>query len=427
MKTKLLIFGITGDLGRQKLLPALEQIISTGDFNDLSIIGVSRHEVNTPDLLVSCKDKELFNDKLSVYTMSLDDQNEYFKLKDYLALGDDEQLLVYLAVPPKAVGSIVDMLGCAGLNTTNVKILFEKPFGTDLASAQSVAELIKLHYSEDQTYRIDHYMAKEMAQNIVTIRGKNALFSSIWNNNFIESIDIVAFETIGIEGRANFYEQTGALRDVVQGHLMQLLALSLLNIPADFTWEQLPELRLSALSQLQPANPAKAVRAQYEGYRDEVQNPDSKVETFVSLELTSSQPEWTGVPIRLIAGKSLNKKTTEIRIRLRKTNDTQNNYLVFRIQPNEGIDIELFVKKPGYSNDLEEQHLVFNYPADAKLPDAYEQVIVDAISTRKSLFTTSDEVLESWKILQPVQENWSNSPDSPKPYSVGSDITLVLA
>jgi len=178
---------------------------------------------------------------------------------------------------------------------------------------------------------------------------------------------------------------------------------------------------------LQPADPSKAVRAQYEGYRDEAQNPDSKVETFVSLELTSSQPEWVGVPIRLITGKGLNKKTTEIRIRLKKTNDAQNNYLVFRIQPNEGIDIELFVKKPGYSNDLEEQHLVFNYPADAKLPDAYEQVIVDAISTRKSLFTTSDEVLESWKILQPVQENWSNSPDSPKSYSVGSDITLVLA
>lgn len=427
MRTKLLIFGITGDLGRQKLLPALEQIISTGDFNDLSIIGVSRHEVNTPDLLVNCNNKELFNDKLSVYTMNLDDQNEYYKLKDYLALRDDEQLLVYLAVPPTAVGSIVDLLGSAGLNTANVKILFEKPFGIDLASAQSVAELIKRHYSEDQTYRIDHYMAKEMAQNIVTIRGKNALFSSIWNNRFIESIDIVALETIGIEGRANFYEQTGALRDVVQGHLMQLLALSLLNIPADFTWEKLPDLRLAALKQLQPADPAKAVRAQYEGYRDEAQNPDSKVETFVSLELTSSQPEWAGVPIRLITGKGLNKKTTEIRIRLKKTNDAQNNYLVFRIQPNEGIDIELFVKKPGYSNDLEEQHLVFNYPADAKLPDAYEQVIVDAISTRKSLFTTSDEVLESWKILQPVQENWSNSSDSPKSYSVGSDITLVLA
>ena len=427
MKTKLLIFGITGDLGRQKLLPALEQIISTGDFNDLSIIGVSRHEVNVPDLLVNCNNKGLFNDKLSVYTMNLDDQNEYFKLKDYLELGDDEQLLVYLAVPPKAVGSIVDMLGNAGLNTANVKILFEKPFGIDLASAQNVAELIKRHYSEDQTYRIDHYMAKEMAQNIVTIRGKNALFSSIWNNRFIESIDIVALEAIGIEGRANFYEQTGALRDVVQGHLMQLLALSLLNIPTDFTWEKLPELRLAALRQLQPANPAKAVRAQYEGYRDEAQNPDSKVETFVSLELTSSQPEWVGVPIRLITGKGLNKKTTEIRIRLKKTNDAQNNYLVFRIQPNEGIDIELFVKKPGYSNDLEEQHLVFNYPADAKLPDAYEQVIVDAISTRKSLFTTSDEVLESWKILQPVQENWANIPDSPKSYSVGSDIMLVLA
>jgi len=185
MKTKLLIFGITGDLGRQKLLPALEQIISTGDFNDLSVIGVSRHEANVSDLLVNCNNKEIFNDKLSVYTMNLDDINDYHKLRDYLSLSDDEQLLVYLAVPPTAVGNIVDMIGNAGLNSSNVKILFEKPFGTDLASAESVAELLTRHFSEDQTYRIDHYLAKEMAQNIVTIRGKNALFSQIFCCYFI--------------------------------------------------------------------------------------------------------------------------------------------------------------------------------------------------------------------------------------------------
>lgn len=427
MKTKLLIFGITGDLGTLKLLPALEQIISTGDFEALSIIGVSRHEVNIPDLLVNCDNKDIFNDRLSVYTMNLDNQDEYHKLKDYLALGEDEQLLAYLAVPPNAVGNIVELLGAAGLNTPNVKILFEKPFGTDLASAQSVAELITRYFSEDQTYRIDHYLAKEMAQNIVTIRGKNALFSQIWKNHLIESIVVIADETIGIEGRSKLYEQTGALRDVVQGHLMQLLALTLMDIPADFDWGMLPELRLAALNQIQPADPHRAVRAQYEGYKEEAGNPNSMVETFVSLELASSQPDWQGVPIKFIAGKALDKKRTEVRVHLKKTGESQSDCLVFNIQPNEGIGIELLIKQPGYGNKLEMHRLGFNYPDGEKLPDAYEQVIVDAISSRKSLFTSSQEVLQSWRILQPIQDFWNQSQEPPKIYPVGSDVDSILA
>jgi len=427
MKTKLLIFGITGDLGRQKLMPALEQIISTGDFNDLSIIGVSRREVNIADLLVDCKNRDLFTDKLSVYTMNLDDLNEYYKLKDHLAINDDEQLLVYLAVPPNAVGNIVDLMGTAGLNTPNVKILFEKPFGTDLSSAEEVARLITRHYNEDQTYRIDHYLAKEMAQNIVTIRSKNALFSQIWENKLIRSVVVCANETIGIEGRTNFYEQTGALRDVVQGHLMQLLALTLMETPSNDDWDRLPELRLAALNQLQPADPSRAVRAQYEGYRDEVDNPNSQVETFASIDLVSNQPNWQGVPIKLITGKALDKKRTEIRIHLKKNDQSQSDCLVFSIQPNEGVGIELLIKKPGYSNNLEMHRLGFNYPEGEKLPDAYEQVIVDAISSRKSLFTTSQEVLQSWRILQPIQEAWKNSNELPKTYPVGSDVDSILA
>lgn len=427
MKTKLLIFGITGDLGTHKLLPALEQIISTGEFNDLSIIGVSRHDVNVMDLVGDCNNKQALCEKLSIFSMDLASSDDYVKLKEFISLGDDEQLLVYLAVPPKAVAQIIDSMGAAGINSPNVKILFEKPFGTDLASAEEVNSRTALHYDESQIYRIDHYLAKEMAQNIVAIRGKNALFSNMWNNNFIESIDIVAFETIGIDGRANFYEQTGALRDIVQGHLMQLLALTLMDIPPNLDWNKLSELRLAALNQLLPVDPSRVVRAQYAGYKDEVGNQDSNVETFVSLELASNQYRWIGVPIKLITGKALAKKTTEIRIHLKKTDEAQSNCLVFKIQPNEGIDIELFVKKPGYSREFEEQHLSFNYPDDTKLPDAYEQVIVDAISSRKSLFTSSEEVIQSWKILQPVQDDWANQNNSLKLYPIGSDIETVLA
>lgn len=426
MKTKLLIFGITGDLSTRKLLPALEQIISTGNFNDLSVIGVSRRAVNQAELFINCSNKTFLNDKLSMFSMDLDAPNDYKKLQEFILLGDDEQLLIYMAVPPLATAQIVDYMGNVGLNTPNVKILFEKPFGVDLASAEQLIEQTAHHYQEEQIYRIDHYLAKEMAQNIVAFRGRNALFNDVWNNNFIESIQVIASQKIGIEGRIHFYEQTGALRDVVQGHLLQLLALTLMDIPQNLEWDKMPGLRQQAFNQLQLVDPSQVIRGQYEGYKTEVNNPDSNVETFVSMKLTSNQPRWIGVPITLTAGKSLAETKTEIRIRLKKSDGSQSNCLVFRIQPNEGIDIELFVKKPGYSREFETRHLSFNYPADIKLPDAYEQVIVDAISSEKSLFTSSGEVLRSWQILQPVQDDWNKTNQAPKIYPVGADIQAVL-
>ena len=427
MKTKLLIFGITGDLSTRKLLPALKEIYATGEFDDLSIIGVSRREVNVPELLISSLGDDELADKVSIFSMDLAKAEDYARLKDYVALGDDEQLIVYLSVPPSASTSIVDFMGQAGINTPNVKILFEKPFGVDLASAKDAIARTARYYHEDQLYRIDHYLAKEMAQNIVAFRGGNALFGNIWNDNFIEAIEIVATEKIGIEGRAEFYEQTGALRDFVQGHLMQLLALTLMDIPHDFAWSELPELRLKALEQLQLASPIKTVRAQYEGYQNEAGNPGSLTETFVSLELQSNQPRWLDVPIRLTTGKALDAKTTEIRIHLKKLHEAQSNTIIFRIQPNEGIDIELFTKKPGYDRDFETRHLKLSLPEDTKLPDAYEQVIVDAIRSHKNLFTSSDEVLRSWEILKPVQDAWNMDSKTLPTYVAGARIEDILA
>lgn len=427
MKTKLLIFGITGDLSTRKLLPALEQIINTGDFDDLSIIGVSRRDVNVSELLTSSLGNADLAEKVTIFSMNLAAADDYRKLKEFVSLGDDEQLIAYLSVPPSAATSIVDFMGKAGINTPNVKILFEKPFGVDLASAHDVIERTARYYDEDQLYRIDHYLAKEMAQNIVAFRGGNALFSHIWNDNFVDAIEIIASEKIGIEGRADFYEQTGALRDVLQGHLMQLLALTLMDIPHDFAWDTLPELRLAALSQLEHADPAKAFRGQYDTYQDETGNPGSLTETFVSVQLASTQPRWLDVPITLTTGKALAEKTTEVRIHLKKMHEAQSNCIVFRIQPNEGIDIELFTKKPGYDRQFETRHLSFNFPEDTKLPDAYEQVIVDAIRSHKSLFTSSDEVLKSWEILKSVQDAWNMSSDPLKIYPSGSDIAEVIA
>lgn len=426
MKTKLLIFGITGDLSTRKLLPALKEIYATGEFDDLSIIGVSRRDVDVPELLMKSLGSAELADKVTIFSMDLAKAGDYTRLKEYIALSDDEQLIAYLSVPPSAATAIVDFMGEAGMTTPNVKILFEKPFGVDLTSAQDAISRTARYYTEDQLYRIDHYLAKEMAQNIVAFRGGNALFGNIWNDNFIESIEIVATEKIGIEGRAEFYEQTGALRDFVQGHLMQLLALTLMDIPHDFAWSELPELRLKALEQLQVADPLKASRAQYEGYQEEAGNVGSLTETFVSLELQSNQPRWLDVPIRLTTGKALNVKSTEIRIHLTKLHEAQSNRIVFRIQPNEGIDIELFTKKPGYDREFETRHLELNFPENTKLPDAYEQVIVDAIRGHKNLFTSGAEVLRSWEILQPLQDAWNMNNDPLRQYSIQSRVEDII-
>lgn len=426
MKTKILIFGITGDLSRRKLLPALSEIVDSEEFADLSITGVSRRSVDIDQLL---EDSEADNLKsmIDIYTMDVSDASSYQGLRQHINLSDNNQLLIYLAVPPMAATQIVDFIGSAGLNTPNVKVLFEKPFGIDYTSAVDIIGRTGRYFDESQIYRIDHYLAKEMAQNIMTVRGGNALFGHVWNGQAIESIEVIAAEEIGVEGRGSFYEQTGALRDIIQGHLLQLLALTLMEVPAGFDWQALPSARLAALQALKLADPDQAVRAQYVGYQSDVDNVGSLTETFVSLNLQSNDPNWQGVPLKLVTGKSLDKKFTLIRIYLRKQHDAQSNIIEFRIQPDEGIAIEMYSKKPGYNQVFELRRLGFSYRHDEQLPEAYEQVLVDAIRSHKSLFTSSDEVLRSWQLLEPVQRAWAFDNKPLQQYAPGSSIEQVLS
>jgi glucose-6-phosphate 1-dehydrogenase len=408
MKTKLLIFGITGDLSQRKLLPALERIVESQSVIDLEVIGVSRRSIDVAALLGDSPLRGITR----VEHMDIADPKEYDRLREVIDLQQNEQLLIYLSVPPRAATQIVDFLGQSGLNDARVKVLFEKPFGVDLVSAKEMIERTARYFKESQLYRIDHYVAKEMAQNIVTFRAHNALFAHVWQAGMIEYIEVNAFEQIDIEGRASFYEQAGALRDVLQGHLLQLLALVLMDMPVDMNWEHVPSYRQKALATLRPASPSRSLRAQYKGYRTEVNVPKSSVETFVSVELESDDPRWQGVPIRLTTGKALSEKRTEINIYFTKTHPSQTNRLTFRIQPNEGVEIALNTKAPGYENKLQTRELSFSYPEDENLPDAYEQVLIDAIRSRKSLFTTSNEIIRAWEVLQPLVEYWGmHSPD----------------
>jgi glucose-6-phosphate 1-dehydrogenase len=277
-------------------------------------------------------------------------------------------------------------------------------------------------------YRIDHYLAKEMAQNIAVFLGSNTLFRSVWNNQFIEKIEIDAAEQISIEGRANFYDSTGALRDIVQSHLMQLAALTLMD-PCNniFDFEEMPLRRLNALKKLRADANQPFVRGQYESYRQEVEKNDSNTETFASLTLLSDNPRWQGVPIRLATGKNLKEKLTEIRVYFKKIDESEENLLILRIQPSEAIVIQVWVKEPGYERRLLKipHELTYNKHFD-HLPDAYEQVLVDAMQSNHSLFAGSEEVLESWRILKPVQQKWQGNPEDIIIYKPGSTINEVL-
>ncbi|MBI2588750.1 glucose-6-phosphate dehydrogenase (NADP(+)) [Candidatus Saccharibacteria bacterium] len=434
--TILVVFGISGDLSHRFLLPALAQICSASNLTGkLSILGVSRQNKNLEEVLGP--HLQSLRTQTELYKMNLSEAEDYRQLKEKLAgLGKDfpqpPQIIFYFAVPPAAVLPIIRHLGKAGLNGDHTKLLLEKPFGTDWNSAKELIDQIDKHYSEDQVYRIDHYLAKQMAQNITVFLGSNAIFRNVWNSGFIEEIEIVAAEAIGIEGRIGFYEGTGALRDFMQSHLLQLAALVLMEPCSDiFDFEEIPRRRLAALEALQPIPadkfPGRVYRAQYEGYTKEVNNPATTTETFVSLTLESSNFRWEGVPIHLVTGKNLDQKLTEIRVQFKKTSASASNLLILRVQPREGIEIDLWVKEPGYERKLQKLKLSFAYEQHfGRLPDAYEMVIVDSMRSNHSLFASSAEVLASWRILQPVLDSWSMSSDDLKFYKPGSTIDQVM-
>ena len=393
MKTLLVIFGITGDLSTRKLLPALSHIIHDEHAPDLEVLGISRREADMKQIILESTRDEALSAITKLFTMDVARIEDYTSLKQAIANSGADQTLIYLSVPPGAAAQIVDLLGEAGINTPDVRLLFEKPFGFDLESAKDFITRTGRYFDETQLYRIDHYMAKEVAAELLRLRRGAEAKHHHWGADTVESVTIVASEKIGIEGRAQFYEQTGALRDFIQGHLMQLLSIVLMTRPT--LAEGLSVQRFNALNHVKPVNPDMAVRGQYEGYQDEVENPGSPVETFVALELESDDENWQGVPLRLVTGKALDEKHSYIEVQY----------------------------KDGWSDVFEEGRVV---PENGRLLDAYERVLLEAIAGRKELFTSSDEVLRSWEILAPLQYQWEMS-DEPTPvYKKGAHFTTAF-
>ena len=449
----LAVFGITGDLAQRKLLPALYHLAKAGDLPEqLHVIGISRRDVSADDVygqLASSVDEKDFDQSIEqrlrdcteMRQMDLLDESAYVALLNRLheiEAGYHEEggasRLYYLSIPAQAVTPIIRLLGKTGhaapleATTDLPRLLVEKPFGYDLTSAKELVGVVDEHFREEQVYRIDHYIAKETVQNILTFRFQNPLFETVWNREHIDHIEIKALESIDIEDRANFYEQTGALRDLIQSHLLQLLAITTMDRPAELDSDHIHAAKLQLLQAVAPIAPdevaTKTARGQYEGYRDEVGNPDSLTETFARLVLAIDNDQWRGVPIVLETGKALDEKLTQVSICFQQANDDEEekNKLVFRIQPREGITLRLQTKRPGIRNITEGADMDFDYAHsfNTRSAEAYERVIVDAIRGDQTLFASAKEVIRSWEIIENVLAQWSHSAEGLIFYPKGS-------
>ncbi len=439
--TILIIVGISGDLSRRKLLPAISRIAEAGELSEkFRIIGITRQLNISKDSLLGARDNQTAYlwDHLELFSMDLLNPADYKRLDQHLKKIEHDfaapsQRLFYLSLPPQVSPSIIELLGETKLAAhPRTKLLIEKPFGVDLASAQTLAGHIDRYFKSEQVYRIDHYLAKDSVRNLITFRRDNSLFKRTWHKDFIERIEISVSEESGINGRAIFYEQTGALRDIVQSHLLQLAALILMDLPDSNRLEDVPAKRLLALRRLQlpkyKSVTASVKRGQYKGYQEEADNPGSTVETFVSLFLESDDPKWQGVPVILTTGKALDRKFTGIRIFYKQDQNHEANSLTLRLQPDEGIELSLWAKKPGYDHQAECHQLKFSFQDHYKmLPEAYEQVFFDAINSDHSLFASSDEILETWRILDIIQHAWGLSSDDLIFYQPGDSINEVLS
>jgi glucose-6-phosphate 1-dehydrogenase len=448
----IVIFGITGDLAQRYLLPTLYHLFKDSLLHEQTqVIGVSRGPLTTDELFdkvelcVNEADKVCDPDALqamrqhtSMFQMDLDDPAAYDALLAKLN-GLEEQTglcmnrLYYLSIPPRAYLPVVRLLGERGLNASCQhdqavsRLLVEKPFGFDLPSAEKLIAETTQVFDEEQIFRIDHYMAKETVQNILTFRFQNPIFEALWNKQHIVGIEISAKEKIGIEGRAAFYEPLGALRDFIQSHLLQILGIIAMDEPAALDSQHIHEAKQALLEQVEavPAGQVhdRAVRGQYDGYRQEVKNPQSVTETYAAINVFIDSERWREVPIRLVTGKALDERETKISVTFHGKPGTANNQLRFRIQPNEGIELDLATKKPGYARELQTTVMDFSYQndfANHEHPNAYERVLVDAVRGDHTLFATGQEVLASWRIVQPVLDAWAGQSDDLLSYEQGS-------
>ncbi|NTU95891.1 MAG: glucose-6-phosphate dehydrogenase [Bacteroidales bacterium] len=459
MKSSIMvIFGGSGDLTKRKLMPSLFNLFKKGRLTeDFKILAAGRTENNDETFRASISESlklflpqeeqneaqiEKFLEIIFCHAMDPSNMNDYESLKVRLfdIAGKKGDYLYYLATPPSLYEIIPLCLKSVGLNTKNSRVIVEKPFGYDLESAKRVNSILKESFEENQIYRIDHFLGKETVQNILAFRFANGIFEPLWNRNYIDRVEITAVENLGIGDRGRFYDSTGALRDMVQNHLIQLLALVAMEPPVAFNESEFRNEVVKVYKSLAPIKPgdipSSVVRGQYiaserdggrkiKGYREEKNvHPDSHTETFLALKLFVSNWRWDGVPFYIRTGKQMPTKVSEIVVYFRPTPHKlfssrqecpEQNQLIIRIQPNEGAVLKFDIKVPGSGFDVKQVPMEFTYDKLGGLPseDAYSKLIEDCMNGESVLFTRSDAVEASWAFFDPIIEMWKNSKNIP--------------
>jgi glucose-6-phosphate 1-dehydrogenase len=459
----LIIFGGTGDLAKRKILPGLYRRFIAGQMPPTSqIIGAARAELDdegyralaraaieefVTKAMQDASQIDAFVARLFYTPIDATGINGWTALRNMMRPGMVRAF--YFSVAPSLFGAIAERLHEHGIADAASRIVVEKPFGRDLATARELNAVLASHFSEDQIYRIDHYLGKETVQNLMAVRFANILFEPIWKAQYIDNVQITVGETVGVDGRGAYYDKSGAMRDMVQNHMMQLLCLIAMEPPYHFDPNAVRDEKLKVIRALDPVEPACIVRGQYlagggqDGYVKHSENPASKTESYIALKVGISNWRWKGTPFYLRTGKRLRSRASEIAITFKapphsifdNTGGMHENVLVIRLQPNEGMTLTVMIKEPGPGGmRLTEVPLDMSFaealgPDLAEVPDAYERLIMDVIRGNQTLFMRGDEVEAAWAWTDPIIQGWEARGDKPKGYepgSAGPDDALML-
>ncbi len=450
----LVIFGGTGDLARRKILPGLFRRYTDGQMpGEARVIGAARSELDEagyraliqeaieefiPKTERPKKDVDAFLELISYVRVDAKGTAGWKELAK--AVRKDVVRAFYFSVGPSLFGDLAERLHSHKIAKAECRIVVEKPFGHDLASAKALNKTLAQYFDEDQIYRIDHYLGKETVQNLMAVRFGNVLFEPLWKAQYIDHVQITVAETVGVGGRGGYYDKSGAMRDMVQNHLMQLLCLIAMEPPAHFDADMVRDEKLKVIRSLLPVEPDDIVRGQYDAdedspsYRDEAEAPDSTTESFIALKLHIANWRWNGTPFYVRTGKRMRARVSEIVVRFKDPPhsifdvDAGNhaNEMTIRLQPDEGMDLRVTIKEPGPGGmRLTEVPLDMTFadalgPDASDAPDAYERLIMDVIRGNQTLFMRGDEVEAAWAWTDPIIDGWETRRDTPALYDPGS-------